>query len=245
MAPKTSVRVLPPPRHPVRELTAWAAGSCPEGAAVLSVGAGADVSGGMQPLLRRRPILVGVDPDQAIERNGTLAERHRMSVEAYADTHADAFDLVVSTYVFEHVANPSEFATAIARVLRPGGRWFALTLNVRHYFGATTWALSRLHVAEPVLHRLKGQELVHEHHFPTVYRFNSRSTVLRECGAAGFDRVDFRYFDAPDRYAWYLPRQLQWFPPAYTRAAYRIGSPQLMGHLAFRATKADRGGSIA
>jgi hypothetical protein len=45
-------------------------------------------------------------------------------------------------------------------------------------------------------------------------------------------------YDAPDRYAWYLPEWAKRFPSAYSSLAYRIGSPALMGHLTFRAQRA-------
>jgi SAM-dependent methyltransferase len=234
----TTVTVVAPPQNPVRQLAQWASESCTQGASVLNVGAGSNVSGAMQPLLRRGPYLVGVDPDAAIEHNVTLAERHRMHIEEFAENHPGRFDMVLSTYVLEHVEHPAEFAAACAHVLRPGGVWFALTLNVRHYFGATTWALSRLNAADRVLHWLKADELVHEHHFPTVYRFNSQAVIRRECASAGFDSIDFRCYDAPRSYQWYMPATLNWLPPAYSRMAYAIGSAQMMGHLTFRATKA-------
>lgn len=231
----TTATVLPAPRDTVRELARWAASACDDGARVLDVGAGEHVSGGLRPLLRRGVHLVGVDPDPAIERNRALAERHRMELAEFSEAHAAEFDVVLSVYVLEHVADPAGFAAACARVLRPGGSWFALTLNVRHYFGATTWALSRLHVAHPVLHLLKGDSLVEEHHFPTQYRLNSRAAVRRRCAAAGFERVEFRCYDATERYQWYLPGPLVHLAPAWTRAAYALGSPALMGHLSFRA----------
>jgi 2-polyprenyl-3-methyl-5-hydroxy-6-metoxy-1,4-benzoquinol methylase len=237
----TTATVVPAPRDTVRGLARWAARSCGDGARVLDVGAGEHVSGGLQPLLRRGVHLVGVDPDEAIERNRSLAERHRMELEEFSTTHVGEFDAVLSVYVLEHVADPAAFAAACARVLRPGGSWFALTLNVRHYFGATTWALSRLRVAHPVLHLLKGESLVEEHHFPTQYRLNSRAAVRRRCATAGFERVDFRCYDATERYQWYLPGRLAGVAPLWTRAAYALGSPALMGHLTFRAVKGGGG----
>jgi 2-polyprenyl-3-methyl-5-hydroxy-6-metoxy-1,4-benzoquinol methylase len=238
MGISTSSTVVAAPRDTVRGLARWAAQECGAGARVLNVGAGENVSGGLRPLLRRGVHLVGVDPDEAIERNRSLAERHRMELEEFSETHAGEFDVVLSVYVLEHVADPAAFAAACARVLRPGGSWFALTLNVRHYFGATTWLLSRLHVAHPALHLLKGDSLVEEHHFPTQYRLNSRAAVRRHCVAAGFEHVDFRCYDATERYQWYLPGPLAGLAPAWTRAAYAVGAPALMGHLTFRAVKA-------
>jgi SAM-dependent methyltransferase len=234
----TSVtELLPPPGDPVRELARWAAQACPRRGDVLDVGAGAGVTGSIQPLLSRHPRIVGVDPDATLAANPHCHERHRVTIEDYADDHAGQFDVVVSVFVLEHVSQPDQFAHACARVLRPGGSWFALTPNVHHYFGATTWALSRSHVSDAVLHWLKGDAVVHEHHFPTVYRFNSRSVVRRRCAEAGFDSVTFRCYDAPARYAWYLPAPLHWFPAVYSRAVYAAGAAELMGHLSFRATR--------
>lgn len=122
-------------------------------------------------------------------------------------------------------------------MLRPGGSFFALTLNVRQYFGATTWTMSRLGVADAVLERLKGRDVVAGYHFPTEYRLNSVRTVRRHCAAAGFSSLEFRCYDDTPRYAWYLPERVRWAAGAYTRFAYAVGSPALMGHLTFRAVQ--------
>jgi SAM-dependent methyltransferase len=231
----TTVTAVPPPGHTVRHFAQWVAGSVAPGAPVLNVGAGANVSGGLQPLVRREPYLVGVDPDAAIRTNASLAERHQMSLEEFAVSNAGRFDVVMSVYVAEHVTEPAAFAAASARVLRPGGEWFGLTLNVRHYFGAATWATSRIGASDWLLHRLAGNRLVHEHHFPPAYGMNSVRALRGLCAQAGFERLDVRCYDATDRYQWYLPGGTRWFAPAYTRLVYAVGRPGLMGHLTFRA----------
>jgi hypothetical protein len=199
------------------------------------VGAGEHASGDLRPLQRRRVVLVGTDPDHAIDHNTTLDERYRLPVEELGPEHDGRYDVLLSIFVLEHVADPPAFAAACARLLRPGGSWFALTLNVRHYFGGTAWATQRLGVQRATLHRLKGAEAEHAHRFPTRYRFNSRTRVDRVCHTAGFQDVEFRVYDAPERYAWYLPAPVNRLPAAYSTAAYRLGWPTLMGHLTFRA----------
>lgn len=233
---KVTTTVVPPPRDPVHHFAKWVASSCDVGAQVLNVGAGSNVSGRLRPLLRRQPHLVGVDPDNAIHRNNTLTDGHQMTLEEFAASTKDRFDVVLAVYVLEHVESPETFARAAAGLLRPGGSFFGLTLNVRQYFGAATWALSRAHAAERTLHWLKGDHLVHEHHFPTVYRCNSTRAVRRHWEAAGFSSLEFRCYDAPERYQWYFPDRLRWLPPAYSWFAYAVGAPSLMGHLTFRAT---------
>jgi SAM-dependent methyltransferase len=239
MSLRTQTLVVPAPRDPVRRLAAWAAECCPDGGQVLEVGAGEHVSGALGPLLQRRPVLVGTDPDEAIERNTALAERHRLLLEDFAPRNACRFDLVISVFVLEHVEHPREFAAACATVLRPGGSWFALTLNVNHYFGATARAAHWLGAEAPLLRLLKGAGAQHDHRFPTRYRLNSRRAVARACSGTAFDSVEFRCYDAPDRYAWYLPAPLDRLPPVYSRLAYRVGWSPLMGHLSFRSHKAD------
>jgi SAM-dependent methyltransferase len=165
-----------------------------------------------------------------------------MPLEEFAASNAGRFDVVLSIYVIEHVSDPAAFAAASARVLRPGGDWFGLTLNVRHYFGGTTWAMSRIGAADWLLHRLEGDRVGHEHHFPPEYRLNSVRALRRVCADAGFSRLEVRCYDATERYRWYLPGGLQWFAPAWTTFAYAVGRPGLMGHLTFRATLPSRPG---
>ncbi|MGB0099143.1 MAG: methyltransferase domain-containing protein [Nocardioides sp.] len=229
--------VIPAPAHPVQALARWAAEHCPDGGIVLDVGAGEHASGDLRPLRRRRAYLVGADPDPAIERNRALRERHRCRIEELGPEHSGRYDVVLSIFVLEHVDRPSAFASACVSVLRPGGSWFALTLNVRHYFGATARVTNQVGVQHALLHRLKGEAAEHDHRFPTRYRLNSLRTVDRVCRSVGFDPVEYRVYDAPDRYAWYLPQPLDRLPAVYSSVAYRIGRPGLMGHLTFRAQR--------
>ena len=233
----STVQVVAPPRRSVRAFLRWVAESCEPGDRVLDIGAGVSHSGPLTPLTRKAVHLVGVDPDGAIELNGALQERHRTSLELFAEEHEGEFDAAFAVYVLEHVADPAAFMAACSRVLRPGGTFFALTPNVRQYFGATTWALTRLGLSDRVLERLKGHEDAHDHHFPPQYRLNSMSALRRHLDAAGFGTVDFRCFDETARYGWYLPDGLRWVAPAYTRLAYGIGRGCLMGHLSLRAEK--------
>jgi len=234
---EVSTRVVQAPSNPTFSLVRWAAQHCPEGGTVLDIGAGEHASGDIGHLLRHRAYLVGTDPDPAIERNRALDETHRLTAEELAHAHPGRYDVLLSVFVIEHVENPPAFASACARLLRPGGSWFALTLNVHHYFGATAWASNRLGIQPAVVHRLTDTAGEHDHRFPARYRFNSPRTVTRVCREAGFDTVELRMYDAPDRYAWYLPHLLARLPAAYSSLVYRFGQPGLMGHLTFRAQR--------
>lgn len=237
------VKVVRPGPDSVRDLVDWAASDCPQGAPVLSIGAGEDWSGSLRALRRRSPYLVGVDPDEAIERNPALAERHRMTLEEYAAAEPDRrFEVALAVYVLEHVADPGAFVAACARVLQDGGRLYAVTPSLGHYFGATTWALSRLGWADRVLRRLNRHNHHHAHghahtHFRTEYRLNSVRAISRRLEEAGFRSVEFRCYDDTARYQWYLPPGLKWSAVVWSRLVYAVGAHQLMGHLSFRAVR--------
>ena len=231
------VAVVPPPRHAVGGFARWVAKSTPAQADVLNIGAGRNLSGALTPVRRRAGRLVGVDPDPTIWQNRHLDERYQGTVEDFAGEHEAEFDVALCVFVLEHVADPQAFSLACARALRPGGVLFALTVNKYQYFGLTTWATTRLHVNEPLLRRLKGADVVKGYHFPTEYRMNSPAQCSRHLRRAGFRSVEYRMFDKPDLYAWYLPDKLKPLAPAWSRAAYRMNTPWLMGSLSFRAVR--------
>src|SRR3546814_11987742 len=55
----------------------------------------------------------------------TSQQQHVLGASGKLPFEADAFDLIVSDYVFEHVDDASAVARELQRVLRPGG-WIAV-----------------------------------------------------------------------------------------------------------------------
>jgi SAM-dependent methyltransferase len=233
----SKVAVIPAPDRPVQAFGRWVAASVAPGAAVLNIGGGCNASGSF-PLVRRRAgRLVAVDPSGRIHRDSAADERHQLTLEQYAADHEAEFDVAFAVFVLEHVAAPASFTDAAARVLRPGGSFLALTLNRWHYFGLATWAASRLHLEEPVLHLVRDRPTVEAYHVHTEYRLNSIRCVERHLRVAGFSAVELRMWDLPSMYEPYLPGPLRGFAGRWSSFAYRTGRPELMGHLTFRATR--------
>jgi SAM-dependent methyltransferase len=208
----------------------------PPRASTLNIGAGADLSGALPRVRQRSRHLVGVDPSARIHDNVHLDERHQMSLEQFATGHVDEFDLAFSVFVLEHVAHPEAFVRACARVLKPGGTLMGMTVNKWHYFGLATWAATRLGVADWLLHKVRDDADIDRYHFPTEYRFNTVSTVTRLLSDAGFSSVEIRMWDKPELYTPYLPGPVTGVATTWNRAVYRLGRPQLMGNLTFKAT---------
>ena len=231
------VRAVPSPRAAVAGFAHWVAEECPADARVLNIGAGCNLSGSLRPVRRRAGHIVGVDPDPSIHDNPTLDERHCQTLEEYAGTGPEPCDLAFSVFVLEHVHDPTAFMHASSRVLKPGGVLMGLTVNMWHYFGLATWAATRAGVADRLLPHLRPRDQVEHYHFATEYRLNTVRQMTRHLEASGFDTVEFRCWDLPSMYEPYLPAPVRGVAGLYNTAVYRIGSPYLMGHITFRATR--------
>jgi SAM-dependent methyltransferase len=234
---RPDVRAIATPPAAVSGFAHWVAEECPQGSRVLNIGAGCNLSGNLRPIRRRAGVLVGVDPDRSIHDNTTLDEAHCQSMEEYAAAGPEPFDLAFSVFVLEHVHDPRAFTQACARVLRPGGVLMGLTVNLWHYFGLATWAATRAGVADRLLPHLRPRALVDHYHFATEYRLNTMRAMRRHLENSGFEAVEFRCWDLPAMYEPYLPVPVRGVAGLYNKAVYRLGSPHLMGHITFRATK--------
>lgn len=232
-----TVAVTPPPERPVAAFGRWVAESVEPGARVLNIGGGCNTSGRHPRVRERAGWLVAVDPSGRIHDDSEADERHQQTLEEYAATHPQQFDVAFAVFVLEHVARPDDFVQATGGLLRPGGVLLALTPNLRHYFGLATWTANRLGVEELVLSAVRDRGAVERYHVPTEYRLNSIHAVSRRLERAGFAGVEFRMWDLPRMYEPYLPGPLRHVAHAWNHVAYRTGRPNLMGHLTFRATR--------
>jgi SAM-dependent methyltransferase len=99
-------------------------------------------------------------------------------------------DIVMSRSVFEHLVDPDSVYREMYRLLKPGGRLIFLTANLWDY--ATI-------IAKIVPNRFHGRIVAkvegraEEDVFPTAYKTNSRSAVLKLAKTSGFSvgRIDY------------------------------------------------------
>lgn len=108
------------------------------------------------------------------------------------------FDLVVCSWVLEHLTRPEDALAEVARVLkspdpaigRPGGHFVFLTPNTWHLL---TWINRLLGRAGDwqarLVPRLYGR--VEADTFPVVYRANKRQQITQLAKAAGLELVAF------------------------------------------------------
>lgn len=125
----------------------------------------------------------GCDVDPAV-----LANPHLDSAKVFDPArplpYPDAsFDLIFSSWVFEHVADPAAVASELMRVLKPGGYLCAVTPNKYGYIAlASRLAGNTRHVR--LLKRIQPGRKA-EDVFPAFYRLNTRGAIARHFGAQG------------------------------------------------------------
>ncbi|HVH35540.1 bifunctional 2-polyprenyl-6-hydroxyphenol methylase/3-demethylubiquinol 3-O-methyltransferase UbiG [Tahibacter sp. UC22_41] len=61
--------------------------------------------------------------------SGLKVDYREISAEALAAQQPASFDAITCMEMLEHVPDPASIVDACARLLKPGGRWFASTLN--------------------------------------------------------------------------------------------------------------------
>jgi ubiquinone/menaquinone biosynthesis C-methylase UbiE len=75
----------------------------------------------------------GIDPDkEALDKNSFIKNKIIGTVESLP-FESNFFDLVISAWVLEHLADPKKAFQEIFRVLKPGGKVIFLTPNAWNY----------------------------------------------------------------------------------------------------------------
>ncbi len=151
----------------------------------------------------------GVDPGEDIDRNDSLVMRWRGNLQQ-APVPEKAYDLAVAYNVVEHVADPVAFLKAVHRILKPGGRFWALTPHSRHVFCMLSRGLECAHL-KPLI--AKRNASVND--YPAYYRLNSRRQVSRCIRDIPLRPTHLECMTAPGWYKVYFPRWLHWSAQLY------------------------------
>lgn len=128
----------------------------------------------------------GIDPDKkALGKNKFIKNK----VVGSADNlpfQNNFFDLVISSWVLEHLENPGKVFQGIYRVLRPGGKVIFLTPNVWNY---NVWFImlipNKLH--NYFTRKLYGRQ--ENDTYPVRYKINSVRKINKTLLPIGFKKI--------------------------------------------------------
>jgi SAM-dependent methyltransferase len=129
----------------------------------------------LQTLRGRCAHLEGCDIDPIVLNNPFLDSATVIEPFRPLPYENNCFDMVVVDWVFEHIEDPKLVVAELLRVVRPGGRICARTLNKWCYISiASRIARNSNHIR--LLSRVQPGRLERDV-FPTAYRMNTISTL--------------------------------------------------------------------
>ena len=165
---------------------------------VLDYGAGRGVATLSDPCEYRRHLrrllgkverVIGVDVDLAVLTNNYVDEAYVIEIDGRLPFSDATFDVIVSDYVFEHVARPAHVAAELRRVLKPGGWILARTPNLFGYVALGT-KLTPPFLRNAVLRRL-NPNAGGKDNFPVKLRMNSKRALRRAFPTDDFEHLSY------------------------------------------------------
>jgi SAM-dependent methyltransferase len=156
--------------------------SLKNGRRILEIGAGP--SNGTTAFLARLGSVVGLDVSNEVQGNSFLSEAHIYDGTKIPFLEA-SFDMCVSNYVLEHIADPKVHFAQVHRVLKAGGAYCFRTPNRWHYTAIASSLLSHsMHLR--VANRLRAMSPDAHDPWPTWYRANRCGQLRRLAEKTGF-----------------------------------------------------------
>lgn len=224
---RTLYRLLKPGWKPSTEVyQELVASRLGPGVKVLDLGCGR--GGVMERLHPLADLTVGVDADMASLREHRAQDISR--VQAMAEKlpfPSDSFDLVICSWVLEHLTEPEKAFREIARVLKPGGRFIFLTPNLLHPIPRLSQKIARIgallqRVLVAGLYGRKSKDV-----FPPYYRANTVTEIEKIASRTGLRRVSILTVEDPtytafNRLFFRLSVMLERFIP-YERKVHLVG----------------------
>jgi SAM-dependent methyltransferase len=140
--------------------------------------------------------MYGVDVGLGIFQNPLLFEA-KLLEEGNIPYDSEFFDLVMATWVLEHLSDPLRSFTELFRVMTKGAKFIFLTPNLFHY--ATTVArFSSYRFHKFFMNRFLGRE--EDEVFSTFYKANSPNQLHDLARKTGFSYVEIFMAEPPPLY---------------------------------------------
>jgi SAM-dependent methyltransferase len=149
---------------------------------ILDVGCGHGFDGDrplQEAMGRLAGTFIGIEPDSEVKPEACFHQVHACSLED-APLPADSVDVAYAIMVLEHLAEPQRFWDKVYQVLKPGGVFWALTIDRRHWFCFYSRWFDRLKIKNWYLNAILGQRgTARYENYPVYYRSNAPEDVAQ------------------------------------------------------------------
>ena len=165
---------------------------------VLNLGAGPATESPIRTLKGEVAEVIGADVDACVLANPEL-DRAVMIENGRIPIEDNAFDVIVSDYVFEHVADPVQFLGEAARVLKPGGSLFFRTPNFLHYVAIVS-AVTPHRIHGLLANVVRANPTGSQEPWRTHYRMNTVGRLRRLGRKAGLGELTVKHIEMEPSY---------------------------------------------
>ena len=193
---------------------------------ILDIGCGHGFDGNLalqKELADSAEQFIGIEPDAAMQPGDYFHRIHRNYFED-APLESNSIDIAYAVMVLEHLKRPQQFWDKLHDVLRPGGIFWGLTVDRRHWFCTLSKALDQLRLKELYLNCLLGKRGEDRYeNYPVYYRNNTPLDIASVTGA--FARQDCWNFSREGQCAAYFPPPFAPVIAWFDRRAIRTNRP--------------------
>lgn len=193
---------------------------------ILDIGCGRGFDGDVplqDEMGRLAGCFLGVEPDRSIAPGSAFQEVYPCLFEE-APIAANSVDVAYAIMVLEHLAEPKRFFDKLHEVLKPGGVFWGLTVDRRHWFCSASKWFDRLKLKSWYLDRLLGRRGAERYeNYPVYYHCNRPEDVAE--AARAFTRVECHNLSRVGQCSAYFPRCLVAAAEWLDRRAIRKNRP--------------------
>lgn len=150
---------------------------------------------------------IGIEPDPVIELAPVFTDTHRCSFEN-AVIPPSSIDFAFSIMVLEHIPHPNVFWNKIYDILRPGGVFWGITVDARHWFVKASLLADKLKVKDIYLNLLHGKRGTERYENYGVYYMSNTPSQIGQF-TNKFDDCNYINFNQVGALDYYVPTKLR------------------------------------
>jgi SAM-dependent methyltransferase len=121
---------------------------------------------------------IGVEPDTSVPAPECCDEFYPQLLEV-SPIKTESVDVAFAIFVVEHLTQPEAFFGAVYRVLKPGGVFWAATVDARSPFAYASQIMERTGLKDRYLDRMFGQREERHRNYATVYSANTPKRLMQ------------------------------------------------------------------